>query len=123
MEEIMKAHGSIALYFLTVSLFCLVFLLAGCAVEKNPPFGAAEIVTDPAGADVINVQDSSTLGTTPLNYVRETKDGEAEYMIVKITKPGYEDKTVSFFISPKYGDGEAAANDPQHIEVNLMPMN
>lgn len=116
----MKMYKIIGVLAFVAVAVGLVFFSAGCAVKKNPPFGAAEIVSTPPGADVVNMLDNSMLGTTPFKYVKETEDGEAHYITVKVAKPGYEEKTVSFFLSPKYEDEETAMENPQSVEVNLM---
>lgn len=116
----MKACKMIAVFSFIVVSAGLMFCSAGCTVKKSPPFGAAEFVTTPPGADVIDLKDNSMLGTTPFKYVLETEEGNAEYVTVKITKPGYADKTYSFFIHPQYMDEEGALQNPQSIEVNLQ---
>jgi hypothetical protein len=116
----MKMNKVIGLISRGAAIAGILFFLAGCAAEKNPPFGAAELVSDPPGADVINVQDNSTLGTTPFKYVRETSAGEDEYTVVKVTKPGYADEIVSFFLKAGFDDEEAAKENPQQIEIKLM---
>lgn len=115
----MKLEKSVAMFSLGMAFVGLIFFLAGCAVEKNPPFGAAEIVSNPPGADVVSLADNSTLGTTPFKHVRETEIGEAEYILVKVSKPGYADKVISFFLDPQYDDEETALENPQLVEVNL----
>ena len=107
-------------FYLAMCLTGFFFFLAGCAADKNPPFGAAEFVSSPPGADVKNVLDDSTLGTTPFTYVRETEEGEQEYMTVRFVKPGYKEETVSFFLNPGYEDEEKATENPQQIEINLV---
>jgi len=116
----MKFEKSVAMFSLGMAFGALVFFLAGCAVEKNPPFGAAEFISNPPGADVVSLEDNSTLGTTPFKYVRETEIGEEVYINVKVSKPGYGDKVVSFFLAPQFEDEEAAMNNPQQVEINLM---
>ena len=116
----MKLEKSVALFSMGMAFVGLIFFLAGCAAEKSPPFGAAEFVSSPPGADVVSLEDNSTLGTTPFKHVRETEMGEQEYITVKVSKPGYEDKVISFFLDPQYEDEEAAMNNPQQVEVNLM---
>lgn len=115
----MKHDKSIAMFALGMALVGMIFFLTGCAAEKNPPFGAAEIVSTPPGADVMSLADNTTLGTTPFKHVRETMIGEEEYIIVKISKPGYDDKIISFFLDPKYEDEETAMENPQQVSVNL----
>lgn len=116
----MKLEKSVAMISIGMAFAGLVFFLAGCAVEKNPPFGAVEFISNPPGADVISLDDNSTLGTTPFKYVRETEIGEEVYINAKVSKPGYGDKVISFFLAPQYEDEEAAMDNPQLVEINLM---
>ena len=91
----MKTMKSIVHFSLIAVAVGFVFYLTGCA-SSHPPYGAAEFISNPPGADVINVKDNKAMGTTPFTYVRKTEESEAEYITVKVTKPGYEDKIVSF---------------------------
>lgn len=103
---------------LTLATACA--LLAGCSVgAPSEPFGAARIVSEPAGANVVNLRDSVTLGTTPLDHVWETEDGKAEYIQLVLTKPGHADTVTSFWINPRHGSRDDAAENPQAITVNL----
>ena len=104
----MKFGKTVAVFSMGMALAGLILFLAGCAVEKNPPFG-----------DVVDLKDNSTLGTTPFKHVMETKIGEEEYVTVKVSKPGYEDKVISFFLVPKYDKEEDAMNNPQQVTVEL----
>lgn len=96
-------------------------LLAGCCAEApSEPFGAARIVSEPAGAEVVNLVDNTALGTTPLDHVWETADGKAEYIQLLLTRPGHGDAVTSFWINPRHGSREKAAEKPQVITVNLQ---
>ncbi|MDW7773025.1 MAG: hypothetical protein SCH71_09065 [Desulfobulbaceae bacterium] len=112
---------------------CIVFLtfgttlagliiLAACAVQKNTSFGAAEIVSHPPGADVMDVINNNTLGTTPFTYIRKTDYGNAENIVIKTRKPGYEEETTSFFLDPGYEDEKTAMKNPQQVEIFLQPI-
>jgi len=115
----MKIEKAVAMFSVCMAFVGVMFFLTGCAADKNPPFGAAEIVSNPPGADVVNLEDNSTLGTTPFKHVRETETGEQEYILVKVSKPGYEDRLISFFLNPQYEDEETALENPQQVEVGL----
>ncbi len=116
----MKLEKALVMFSVCMAFAGVMFFMAGCAVEKNPPFGAAEISSNPPGADVVSLKDNSTLGTTPFKQARETEMGEEEYILVKLSKPGYEDKVLSFFLNPQYEDEETALENPQQLEVNLV---
>jgi len=96
-------------------------LLAGCCVEAPmETYGAARIVSDPAGAGIVNLKDNTTLGNTPLDHVWETADGKAEYIQLVLTRAGHEDTVTSFWINPRHATREEAAENPQAITV-LLP--
>lgn len=96
-------------------------LLTGCCAEApKEPFGAARILSEPAGADIVTFVDNVTLGTTPLDHVWETADGKAEYIQLVLTKPGHAGAVTSFWINPRHASKEKAAQEPQVITVNLQ---
>jgi hypothetical protein len=95
-------------------------LLAGCCVEApKEPFGAARIVSEPAGANVVSFKDNATLGTTPLDQVWETEDGKAEFIQLILTRPGHADAVTSFWINPRHATREDAAAKPRTVTVRL----
>lgn len=93
-------------------------LLGGC-VAATTPFGSASIVSEPAGAKVVNLKDGAAIGTTPMQYTWETEDGKAEYVQLILTSPGYADQVTSFWINPRYDSKDDAEKNPQAIKVNL----
>ena len=93
--------------------------LTGCATGTHTPYGSASIVTEPAGAKVVNLKDGEAIGTTPLQYTWETEDGKAEYIQLILTSPGYADQVTSFWINPRYDSKDAAEKNPQAIKVNM----
>jgi hypothetical protein len=94
-------------------------VLTGCASGTKTPYGSASIVSEPAGAKVVNLKDGEAIGTTPLQYTWETEDGKAEYIQLILTSPGYADQVTSFWINPRYDSKDAAEKDPQAIKVNM----
>jgi len=115
----MKLDTFVSSIFLFFVFLCVSVLLSGCVVESSP-YGAAQIVSDPPGAEVVNTQDGSTLGTTPLEHVWETEEGKSEYFMFNVSKPGYEDKITAFFVNPRYDSEDSALENPQKIEVSLQ---
>lgn len=93
-------------------------VLSGC-VASTAPYGSAAIVSEPAGAKVVNLKDGEEIGTTPLNYTLETEDGKAEYIQLLLTSPGYADQVTSFWINPRYDSAEDAEENPQAVKVNM----
>lgn len=113
-----KKNWQRGLFRLTLATACA--LLAACAEAPNEPYGAARIVSEPVGANVVNLKDSVTLGTTPLDHVWQTEDGKAEYIQLVLSMPGHADTVTSFWINPRHGSSEEAAENPQAITVHLQ---
>ena len=95
-------------------------MLTGCAPAAKPPYGSAAIVSEPAGAKVVNLKDGAALGTTPMKYTLEAEDGKAEYIQLILTSPGYADQVTSFWINPRYTSAEKAEENAQAIKVNMQ---
>lgn len=94
-------------------------LLAGC-VAATTPYGSAAIVSEPAGAKVVNLKDGAAVGATPLNYTLETEDGKAEYVQLLLSAPGYADQVTEFWINPRYGSADKAEENPQAVKINMQ---
>ncbi|MFA7455466.1 MAG: hypothetical protein WCZ10_13495 [Desulfobulbaceae bacterium] len=96
-------------------------LLAGCCVEAPvETYGAARIISEPAGAGIVDLRSNAALGSTPLDHVWETADWKAEYIQLVLTSAGHEDTVTSFWINPRHATREEAAQNPQTITV-LLP--
>lgn len=94
-------------------------VLLGGFVAATEPYGSAAIVSEPAGAKVVNLKDGGAVGTTPLTYTLSTEDGKAEYVQFLLSAPGYADQVTSFWINPRFGSAEKAEENPQPVKVNL----
>lgn len=92
------------------------FLLSGCGKTS---YGAAQLVSTPKGAEVINLGDDSLLGTTPVEVVWQGDQGEAECVTVEFRKAGYKEKITSFWINKRHETREAASRQAQPIIVEL----
>jgi len=103
-----------------IAMACICALLGGCMQATTTPFGAAKIMSEPAGAKVVNLADNMAIGTTPMDFTWETEDGKAEYIQLVLTKQGQADTVTSFWVNPRYTSAEDAAENPQIISVNLM---
>lgn len=113
------SRRGIGICWLVVALLGEVMVLTGCAGTTAPPYGSAAIVSEPAGAKVVNLKDGTAIGTTPMQYTWETEEGKAEYVQLLLTAPGYADELTSFWINPRYGSAADAEKNPQAIQVNM----
>ncbi len=98
-------------------LFGCLLLTSGCGTKIN--YGVAEIISTPAGAEVVNLKDSSQLGVTP---VRVSFSGEAdtsEFVTIQLRKVGYVSRITTFWINRRYETVEAAKEDAIDIEIEL----
>ena len=92
-----------------------VLVASGCSYYH----GAAYIQTAPEGAEVINMEDSSVLGITPVKvWWRESKE-ERKFVNILVHKDGFQDKTTSFWVSVRHGSRTEALGDPQNVQIEL----
>ena len=102
-------------FFAIASSTLMLSLLTGCIGNK---YGSAYIVSNPAGAEVINLDDGTLLGVTPLKQVWRD-DGKRKFVNIQLDKEGYRDKATSFWLTLKHRTRKSAVNDPQFVEVIL----
>ena len=97
------------------SVTLMLSLLTGCVGNK---YGSAYIVSNPPGAEVINMDDGTILGVTPLKQVWRD-DGKRKFVNIQLDKKGYRDKATSFWLTLKHRTRKSAINDPQFVEIIL----
>ncbi|MBT5558939.1 MAG: hypothetical protein HOJ88_03530 [Proteobacteria bacterium] len=107
---------------MTSSKFAITVLvlavLSGCA-----HYGAAQIVSTPSGAEVINLDDSTLLGVTPATVWWKDSGGSRKNVTVRFKKPGYKEKVTQFWLSMRHTSQAKALAEPQLIEVNIEESN
>ena len=103
--------------FTFVAAILALALLTGCIGNK---YGSAYIVSTPPGAEVINMEDGTHLGVTPLKEVWRD-DGKRKFVNIQLDKEGYRDKTTSFWLTLKHRTRKSAINDPQFVDIVLDP--
>jgi hypothetical protein len=92
----------------------MLFLASGCARH-----GAAIIVSEPEGAEVVDLSDDTIFGITPVK-VWWTEHGERRVFVnIRLQKEGYRDKTTSFWVNLDHATRGKALKDPQPVEVIL----
>ena len=95
-----------------------VAIISGCA-----HYGAARIVSNPAGAEVINLDDGTLLGTTPVTVWWKDSSGNRKNITVRFKKPGYKEKVSQFWLSMRHSSQAKAQADPQLVEVVIEQSN
>jgi uncharacterized lipoprotein YajG len=99
-----------------LTIAAALLFLAGCASH----YGAAQIVTQPAGAEVINSEDGTVLGVTPLTVWWKEGSDNRQNKILRFKKDGYYEKVTAFWLSMQYGSVENAKANKQLFEVSLQ---
>jgi hypothetical protein len=105
--------------FHTVILFsfCLsALLLGGCS---RGSYGAANIASEPPGAEIVNLRDNSQLGTTPARVVWKGEAGTTEKVTLQLRKNGFIDKITSIWINHRHSSEAEARANAIDIKVDL----
>jgi hypothetical protein len=93
-------------------------VLSGCA-----SYGAARIQSIPPGAEVVNLEDDSLLGTTPVLVHWKTDRQESRLITVRFQKAGFNDKVTAFWVNMRHNSRETAEQDPQNVKIELEQKN
>jgi len=101
---------------LVLAIAVLLSVVSGCS-----SYGAARIQSIPAGAEVVNLEDDSLLGTTPVMIHWKNDREESKLITVRFHKPGYEDKVTAFWVNLRHSSRADAENQPQPVKVELKP--
>ncbi len=94
-------------------------LLTGCGTRTRT-YGAARFITEPPGAEVINLKDDTNLGMTPVVVTWEGEGEQSEYVTVEFKKQGYREEITSLWVNKRHPSREAAEAEPQPITVQLQ---
>jgi len=98
-------------------------LVAAGALGGCTHYAGAKIESEPPGAEVVYVDTGAVLGMTPFHYWWETTSSDKRFINVRFQKPGYQDKTTGFYISPRHNTHVEALRDPHEVKVNLEKSN
>jgi len=97
-------------------LLLSVVFLGGCAGTRH---GAATITSVPAGAEVINMDDDTLLGVTPVKVWWSENGSRRKFVNIRLHKKGFRDKTSFFWLSLRHSEKESAMKDPQLVKVRM----
>jgi len=97
-------------------IFVLLLGISGCS-----SYGAAKIQSLPSGAEVVNLEDDSLLGTTPVMIHWKNDREESKLITVRFHKPGYDDKVTAFWVNMRHSSRVDAEKSPQAVKVELKP--
>jgi hypothetical protein len=101
---------------LTIAIPVLLIAISGCS-----SYGAAKIQSIPSGAEVVNLEDDSLLGTTPVMIHWKNDREESKLITVRFHKTGYNDKATSFWVNMRHSSRADAEKEPQTVKVELKP--
>jgi len=94
-------------------------ILFSSACATTDTHGVAKINSIPAGAEVINLDDDTSLGVTPVSVWWQEGDKDRKFVNIRFQKKGYIDKTTSFWLSLRHSSRKKAVEDPQEVLVEL----
>lgn len=101
---------------LSLSLFGLI-LTTGCASQK---FGAANIMSDPVGAEIINLKDDTNLGRTPAKVVWRGEASSSEMVTLQLRKKGYKAAIATVWINKRHNSEEEAKEFATDVFTELQ---
>lgn len=105
------------LHFPALLCLCLSILaMTGCS---RGIYGAANIASEPPGAEIVNLRDNSQIGTTPARIVWTGKAGTAEKVTLQFRKSGYIDKISEIWINHRHSSEAEAKANAIDIKVSL----
>lgn len=106
--------------FFTIML-ALTAMLSGCAAIGlgGKHYGAVNFYSEPAGAEVVNLQDDTNLGTTPVAVWWESNDSKPIHVTVEFRKQGYKEKITSFWVNTRHGSIKEAVDNAKPMKIQL----
>ena len=108
MKNYMKLKRAILLPILLLGI-------TGCS-----SYGAAKIQSLPPGAEVVNLEDDSLLGTTPVMVHWKNDREESKLITVRFHKTGFDDKVTAFWVNMRHSSKSNAVKEAQEVKVELM---
>jgi len=94
-------------------------LLTLCISACGSHYGAATIISEPAGATVINPVDDSVLGVTPVTITWKNASNDRKHIPIRLETSGFYEKTTSFWLNMSHSHAKAAEKDPDTVNVVL----
>lgn len=89
-------------------------LLSACAHH-----GAANIQTQPPGAEVVDAKTGVIMGVTPVKVWWKESSQTRKFVNIRIQKDGYQDKTSSFWVTLRHSSRQSALEGAQSVEMTL----
>ncbi|RBP53415.1 hypothetical protein [Arenicella xantha] len=99
-----------------IALISTCLTLTACGAH----YGAARFVSDPPGAEVINLDDGTVIGTTPVTMFWKDSTGTRQMVPIRLKKAGYYEKVSSFWLSMRHTSEKQALENAQVVEVSMQ---
>lgn len=113
----MKTHCYMLVRKLLLSVAgTLALLTVGCAGQQ---YGAANIVSEPAGAEIINLKDETNLGRTPATVVWRGEPGSSEQVTLQFRKSGYKYAIETLWVNKRHDTEEGAKQAATDVFTEL----
>lgn len=106
--------------FKSISKIFFIIALMATTSACSTFYGAADINSVPEGSEVINDQDGTLLGVTPLTVWWKDSSSRRKQIILQIKKDGFYTKTAVFWLSMRHKSKEAAIKEKQLVKFNLL---
>lgn len=103
-------------HFLVKKSLLALFLcvtLSACGAH----YGAARFVSDPPGAEVINLDDGTVIGTTPITHYWKDSSRTRQHIPVRLKLNGHYEKVSSFWLSMRHKSQSNAVENAQLVEI------
>lgn len=102
--------------FIVLSLCLIALNLGACSAH----YGAARITSNPPGAEVIDADDQTIIGVTPVTmWWKEPRD-ERKQVVLRFRKDKFYPKTMAFWLNMTYSSQKSAIKEAQLVEVKLL---
>ncbi|GHA10131.1 hypothetical protein GCM10008090_19620 [Arenicella chitinivorans] len=103
---------SFSTFFITLA--CL--SLTACGAH----YGAVKFVSDPPGAEVINLDDGTIIGNTPVTMFWKDGSSNRQHIPIRLKKQGYYEKVTSFWLSMRHSSEQEALENAQLVKVSMQ---
>ena len=114
-------QGMVPISFYRLTKLAAIFLCAAILSACTTHYGAAILKSNPADAEVYDMEDGSFIGFTTVKHLWRSRDTKRKFMNVRLQKEGYEVTNHTFWLDLKHTNKTSALNDAQLVEFDLKP--
>ena len=77
------------------------------------------ITSNPPGMEVIDMEDGTLIGVTPVKHLWRSSDARRKYMNIRLQRAGQDDIIRSFWLNLDYSSSRGALANPQNVEIDV----